>query len=426
MKKLGVVLFLAAASLAAEVHTMTLGEAVDRALAANPELIIARLDERTADEEVRVARDPFFPKVFVGSGLAYSSGFPLSMEGSAPSIVQAQGVASIINRPERHRLALTREEANGAAIDTEARQREVALRTAELFLEAEVAARKESAARAQIASLERMVEAVRLRVQEGRELPIESKRAELDLARANQRADIYESEQGSAELSLAAVLGFEPGDRVRAAATDRPSVDLPATEEDAMRLALEDSPELLRLESSLAAARLRVRAENSARLPRVNLIAQYSLLSKFNNYDRFFSDFQRHNGQIGVSVEVPLYAGPAVRARSAQAEVDFSRLRAEFDSSRSQIALDARRDFHNLRGAEGAAEVAKLDLDLARENLNVVLARMDEGRSSIHDIEAARYVENEKWIVFYESRQAVEIARYRLLHRTGRLLAALR
>jgi len=425
MKKIGVVLLATAAALAAEVHTMTLGEAVDWALAANPDVIIARLDEQKAGEAVRVARDPFYPKVFVGTGLAYSSGFPLSMEGAAPSIVQAQGIASVLNQPQRHQLQATRVEADSASSDTEATRKEVALRTAELYLAAEFAARKASAAEAQAASLERVAEAIRLRVEQGRELPIETKRAELDLARARQRVESFQSDQAYSESSLAAVLGFEPGDQVRAAAADRPAVPLPASEDEAVKLALEDNPVLERLESSITAARLRVRAEDAAKLPRVNLIAQYSLLSRFNNYDRFFNDFQRHNGQIGVSVEVPLYAGPAVKARSAQAQADVLRLQAELNSSRNSVALEARREFQELRSADTAAEVAQLDLDLARENLSVVLAQMNEGRASLSDVEAARYMENEKWIAFYDSRQAVETARYRLLNRTGSLLVAL-
>jgi len=426
MKKLGVVLFMAAAAVAAEVNTLTLGEAVDRALAANPDLIVARIEEQKADAEVQAARDPFFPKILVGTGLAYSSGFPLSVEGAAPSIVQAQGIASIINRPERHRLAVAREQADGTSLDTEATQREVVLQTTELYLRAESATRQSSAAQAQVASLERVAEAVRLRVDAGRELPIELKRAELDLARARQRAEAFEFGRADAEASLAAVLGFEAGDSIRTVPTEAPSARLPLSEDEAVRLALVDNPALGRLESSLAAARLRVRAEGSAKLPRVNLIAQYSMLSRFNNYDRFFNDFQRHNGQIGVSVEVPVFAGPAVKARTEQASADVTRLRTEFDSSRRSIALEARREFRDLRSAETAEEVAQLDLDLARDNLTLLLAQMSEGRASILDVEAARYLENEKWIAFYASHLALETARFRLLSRTGTLLASLR
>lgn len=419
-------LLLTAATLTGEVHTLTLREAVERALEQNPDLIIARLDEQKATHSVRVALDPFIPKAFVGSGLAYSSGFPLSMEGAAPSIVQARGVASVINRPQRYRLRESREEAKQAAISTEAKRDDVVFRTAALYLDAEFAARKARAVSAQVDSLERVLEAIQVRVREGRELPIEAKRAQLDVARARQRVQLLESDQEFAESSLANVLGYGPADLVRAVAEERDRVELPSTADAAAAGAVENDPELRRLESTLAARRFSVKAEDAAKMPRVNLIAQYALLSRFNNYDRFFNDFQRHNGQIGVSVEVPVYTGPGVKARVARAQTEIARLQAELNSTRGQISLDARRDFQEVEKAETAVEVATLDLDLARDNLSIILARMQEGRAAIRDVEAARYLENEKWLAFYDAHHTLELARYRLLHRTGNLLAAVR
>ncbi|MCP5118546.1 MAG: TolC family protein, partial [bacterium] len=204
MRQSAFLLLLTALTLAAEVHTMTLGEAVNRALERNPDLIIATLDEQKAARGVEVARDPFIPKVFAGSGLAYSSGFPLSVEGAAPSIVQVRGVASLIDRPRRYRLRESRAEAEQASISTEAQRDEVVFRTTALYLDAEFAARKARTVTAQVDSLTRVMEAVRQRVKEGRELPIEVKRAQLDVARARQRVQLLESDQEFAESSLAA------------------------------------------------------------------------------------------------------------------------------------------------------------------------------------------------------------------------------
>lgn len=423
MSRIGVLVLISVGCLGAEVHTLTLREAVARALEQNPDLVMARLDEQKAAEQVRVARDPFVPKVFAGSGLAYTSGFPMSVDGSAPSVVQARAVASLLNRQQRHRLAQAREDANGAVLDTRAKRDEIALRTVELCLDAERATRTAKVVRAQAEGLERVAETVRLRVREGYELPIEIRRAELDIARARQRVELCDSDLLYAESSLATVLGFGPGDRVRAMAEERLRVELPDSEEAAVEIALDDSTEIRRLESSLLANGFRVKAEKAARLPRLSLVAQYGLFARFNNYEDFFRRFQRHNGQIGISFEVPLYAGPAASAKAAQATADARRLRVELDSARSQVALDVRKGYREVKQAETAGEVTRLDLELARENLGVLLARMEEGRASLREVEAGRYLENEKWIAFYDARRALELARYQLLRRTGGLLA---
>jgi outer membrane protein len=65
-----------AGGLQAEVHSMTLRQAVDRALEQNPDILMAHLDEIKAQQAVRVQKDPFTPRIYVGSGLAYTYGFP--------------------------------------------------------------------------------------------------------------------------------------------------------------------------------------------------------------------------------------------------------------------------------------------------------------------------------------------------------------
>src|SRR6266513_545938 len=86
--------------LRAEIHSMTFRQAVETAARQNPEITLARLDEEKARQAIQLARDPFLPRVTVGSGLAYSNGFPMSIEGSAPSVVQAHAAQYIFNRPQ--------------------------------------------------------------------------------------------------------------------------------------------------------------------------------------------------------------------------------------------------------------------------------------------------------------------------------------
>ena len=77
MHRFGYVLILAACLAQAQVRTITLKEAVDLAAKQNPEVALARLEESKAQQAVRIARDPFVPKVVAGSGLAYSSGIQI-------------------------------------------------------------------------------------------------------------------------------------------------------------------------------------------------------------------------------------------------------------------------------------------------------------------------------------------------------------
>src|SRR5215831_20450320 len=62
---------------------------------------IARADAQRARANYLQTRDLFLPQVTVGSGLAFSYGFPLSLEGSAPSILDVNTQEFLLNSAQR-------------------------------------------------------------------------------------------------------------------------------------------------------------------------------------------------------------------------------------------------------------------------------------------------------------------------------------
>jgi outer membrane protein len=415
-----------AAALRAEVHTMNLRQAVTRALQQNPEVAMARLDELKAQQAVRVQKDPFAPHVSVGSGLAYTYGFPMSLDGAAPSVVQGRVSESVFNRQQSYLVARSKEEARGAGISVSAKKDEIAFRAAELFLDAERAMRAGEMARKELESSQKVLATVENRVQEGRELPLESKRAALNLARARQAADALDADRETAETSLAIVLGYGADDRVQPAAEERAISPPPPSEEAAVESALRSSNELRHLESQIAAKGLEGRAAKAARLPHVDLVAQYGLFATFNHYQDYFVKYQPNNAEIGVSFVLPLVAGPGVSAAAAEADAEASKLRIQLAHTRNQITADTHQSYRELHKAEDRRDVARLDLEVAREQLSVNLALLQEGRILLSQVEESRIAESGKWIAFYDAQYGVERARWDLARQTGDLLAALR
>jgi outer membrane protein TolC len=344
----------------------------------------------------------------VGSGLAYSNGFPMSIEGSAPSIVQARAAQDLFNRPQSFAVAQAKEDARGAALGVAGKRDEVAYRTASLYLDAERAARIGALARKDAESLERVLETVRALMREGRVLPLAEKQAD----------------QATAETALAMAIGLSADERVRAVAEERRAPALPPSEERAIQAALESNRELRKLESQIVSKGLEMRGANAARWPKVDLVAQYGMLAKFNNYADFFQKFQRNNVQLGVSFQLPVLSGSGVGAQMAQAQIEISHLRIELGNSRNRLTSDLRQSFRDVKKAETAAEIAGLDLEVAREQLSVDLARMQEGRATLRQVEEARVVENHKWIAFYDARYALEKARWNVARLTGEVVAS--
>lgn len=409
----------------AEVHPLTLRQAVAIALKESPDLVLARLDEQKAQAAIRVARDPFVPKVYAGSGAAKVWGYPSSIDGAAPSIIQARTDMSLFNKPKSYELARVRETARGAALSTQSKSDEIAYQTASLFLDAQQMARSVESLKLEAESLERVSEAMKLRVQEGRDLPLENARIAVDLARARQRHDALSGDVDYAQASLAVVLGFPAADRVQPVDDEQKPLDVPETESAARALALENSKEIRRLESQLQAKGFEVKEYQSARMPVVDVVAQYALFAK-SNYTSFFTNVQRNNTELGVSITIPLLIGSASKGLSEQAQADILALRTQMNQTRNRIQLDTQRSYQDMQKAASARDVARLDLDYARAQVTLLLDQLAEGRATQQRVDDARLNEQEKWIAFYEAQHAQEKARLDVLRQTGTLAAALR
>lgn len=414
-----------ALSARAETYTLTLKQAVDRALGQNPEIVMARMDELKATLGVRYASSPFVPRVDVGSGAAYTNGFPLSIDGSAPAVVQARASEYLYNKPQRYAIAQARESARGAGFASSEKSDEIAFRVASLYIDLDRAARLADSAKKQVESLEKVLQTVQTRVEEGRELAVAGQEANVNVLRARQRLTTLESDRDYAEHNLAATLGYSAGDVVQPAGEERAAPKIPDTEAAALEAALSASNELKRLDSNFAAKDLEIKGDKAQRLPRIDLVAQYALLSKFNNYAQYYNKFKRDNEEIGASVQVPIFIGTGVHALVGQAESDQQHLRAEMQAARNRILLDIHQSYLDIRKADVARELAQADLDLARSQLSIVLAQLNEGRASLRQVEEARSNEDEKWIAFYDAQFTSERARWNVLRQTGELRTAL-
>ena len=421
--KFSAFLILTISVFAAETHRMDLKATLQRAKEQSPEVLLTRLDESNAQQRIQVARDPFSPKLVAGSGLAYTYGFPMSIEGSAPSLFQVKASQSIVNRPQSYLLAKAKVDAKSAQQLVNIKRDEVLERTAKLFLDADRAARNLKIVTGQIDNLEFVLATVRARLEEGRALPIEVQRADVNLKKAKQRQRILEVERKQTEHNLAFVLGYESEDRVETISDGPLQLTLAAAPETAIQEALDSSRELKKLQNDLQSKTLEIQANKSAWLPQVDLIAQYALFSRFNNLDQYFNRFQANNGQLGVSFKFPIVPGPASAAGAVQAQNEVSKLRIQVTTTRNRIEMDTRKLFEDLQLQKENRELAKLDLDIAREQIAINLAQMEEGKGTRRQVEESRFLEAEKWLAYWDAQYLYDRARISLLAATGGLLA---
>ena len=77
-------------------ETLPLERAIQLALARSTTSAVAKADVQRTFAAFREVRNAYIPQLIVGSGLGYSYGFPLSLEGSAPAIVNVVDRKSVV------------------------------------------------------------------------------------------------------------------------------------------------------------------------------------------------------------------------------------------------------------------------------------------------------------------------------------------
>ncbi len=406
---------------------ITLRQAIGIALEQNPDVLLARLDAEKAGYAVREARAPFSPQLVVGSGLAATGGIPQSVDGASPSIFRAVGRQFLYNREQSSRVKQARELAAAADYVVASRQDEVAFRVASTYLDFERSWRRSRLLRDQTDHLGRIERVVATRVAEGRAIPLAERRARLDAAKAGRE---WETEQARAkvlEATLRHELGLGRESRIEPAPGDFvQTAVLPENPSAARALTLDHNPELKRIDADLRANGYALRAAKGSLFPRIDLVAQYSLLGRFNNHEDFFNKFQRHNGQFGMSFQVPVFGRREAGARAGKIRVEARQLGVRRKALESGLDLEITRLYEDLGLAESLQGLSREELDFAREKLSVELTRFDEGLIAMEEIERARLEESRAWSAYYDSQYAVQKAKLNLLRQTGQLAAAAR
>jgi len=404
---------------AQDVVSVNLKQAVDMALRNSREVALAQARYNVAQNTVEVNRSAFRPNLFTGSGAAYTYGFPQTPGGAAPSIINGSYVQTVFNPLLMSQVRSSGERKEAQRLELEKTRNSIVLQTSSAYLELAKVRHSLDLMRTQRQSNARILEFTRQRSNEGRELPIEVTRAELNEARFEQKIVQLETRQRVLERQLAAFIGVPGNQRVEIGSEGLP-LDEQQREQDLVDRALNSSLDLQQAEFELKARQHRLEGEIGTKWPTVDLFAEYGLFAKFNNFQEFFQRFQRNNFNIGLQVRIPLVTAQR-SANVALARSELTTAEMDLKAKRLNVELEVERQYQHLRELNAAREVARLELKLAQENLQVVQASFQEGRSNLRDVEKARLDENDKWIAFLDSDYEHQKAQLDLLNTTGDL-----
>jgi outer membrane protein TolC len=400
---------------------LPLKRAVELALSHSTTAVSARAEEQRAFAAYRESRNQYIPQLMVGSGLGATWGYPLSLEGSAPSIVNVNAQSALINPALRDFVRAARTEWQASTVQNKDQRNQVIQETALTY--AELAKWEQLLGHLQQEQSDALQaeQVVNERIQEGVDSALSRSRAQLVAARA--RLSIAQA-QGTIDVlrqRLSALTGL-PAASIETVPESIPPLPEIQPTEDLAAKAVTISPAVQVAEDHATAQDFRARGEHRSLWPSVDFASQYAILATFNGYQNFFREgsFQRNNASVGVVIRFPFF-NLSQHARAQAADADAIRAHKAAEAAKNQVSEETLKLQRAVEQLAAAQNVADLEYQVAKSNLDAIQIRSDAGTASWHDVEDARTQAYTSYNQLQDANFELERARITLLRATGEL-----
>jgi len=397
---------------------------------------IATADEQRMDALYRELRSNYIPQLTAGAGLGPPSyGFPLALEGQAPSLFNINAQSAVLNPSLKSAINAAKEDKKMAALNTKDQRDAIIQDAAQSY--AELAKWEQRLIKLQETQdqADKFQAAVAERVKEGVDSEIDGTKARLTSARVH----LHISEaQGSADVlreHLSKLTGLAAG----SIQTDPDSFPAPPQlpAEETLTESAGSNPGVQASIEHARAQYLRAQGEHRAFWPTFDFAGQYALLATFSNFQDYYipekvcvasfgsylcptGDFHRNNATIGVSIRFN-FLNFSQRARAEAADADALKAQKQAQAAREKVSEDTLRLQRTVAQLQAAQNVAQLEYELADKNLTSTQTRVDAGTANLHDLEDARTQVSEHFMALQDVTFDLQRAQLGLMRSTGDL-----
>jgi cobalt-zinc-cadmium efflux system outer membrane protein len=363
----------------------------------------------------------FLPQMVLGSGLGASYGFPLSLEGAAPSIFNVNFQGALFNMAQRNYVKAAKSDVQVTAAQNADRRNDVIMETAMDYVQLDLLDSSLTIQKEQQQAAQKFQDIVAQRIQAGLDSDVEGTRAKL--AGARTRLDIAQTQAAADQLRLRlSQLTGLPVTAIQTSTETIPEMPAVAQGQDLPGEALKNSPVVKMADAAAQAKEFRARGERKQLYPAIDFVGQYSVLARFNNYDEFFQKFQRHNVTAGIAIRFP-FLNPVQRAAADAAQADAAKSRKEAQTVKEQVSTETLKLQRSVEQLSAAREVAQLEHQLAQSDIESTHAKIESGAASIKDEENARVAEHERYTAYLNSSFELDRAQIQLMRQIGQLEA---
>jgi len=396
---------------------------VELALAHSTTMQTSLIDEQRAFASYHEARYQYLPQLTIGSGLGKSYGYPLSLEGYAPSIVNTTAQSALINPSLREFVRAARTEYEASGVQTKEQRslviQDTVLKYAELSkwetLMTHLSHDYEDALK--------MEQAVNERISAGVDNPLLRNQARLNAARVYLHISQAQGAIDVLRNQLAQLTGL-PAAAIETVPESIPPLPEVKQEDNLAAKAVQQNPSIQLADLRATSLAFRARGEHRAMLPSIDFAAQYALLASFNNYQNFFrpGSFQPNNATVGVEIRFP-FLNPSQHARAQAADATALHAKKDVETTKNQVAEQTLKLQRSVEQLAAAQQVVDLEYQIAKSNLDALQIRVDSGSATLHDLDDAGNQVHERYDALQDTNFELQRARISLLRATGDLEA---
>lgn len=400
--------------------TISFPNAVDMALQHSGVMAVAAINQWRAQAAYQELKANYIPQLTVGSALGYSYGFPLTLEGSAPSVVNFNSLQSLFNISLQKYLKAAKIDWQATSLDVRDKRDTVILDTALTYAQLNQISEKLSTLAGAQSAADKAQSVSEQRFQEGVDSKLEVTKSQLVAARIRLR--IAES-QGQADVlrqHLASLIGI-PADSIQTVPSSMPALPDISQTDDLPARAVENSLAVKQAQEKTASAKLRAEGEQKAtKMPVADFASQYSYLAKFNNYDNYFKNYTPNNLAVGLNVRFPFF-NAVQKAKAQEAKADAMLATKSEDSVKEKVREDALQLQRSLRQLSAARDVTKLEWEVSQGDLDAVQGRVQNGQANVRDEQNAELDTHDKHAAYLDAEFELARGELQLLRLTGEL-----
>jgi outer membrane protein TolC len=400
---------------------VTLHRALELALKHATGVSIAAADEQHASASYRVLRNSYIPQLTAGAGIGWSDGFPLSLEGAAPSLFNVTAQSALINPALKDFIRAAQSDVAVSNLHIKDQRNQIIQDTVLSYAELAKWELRLSRLREAQAAEEQMEAAVAQRVKEGIDSEVDSTRARLSLARVRLRRAEAAGAADVLREHLSRLTGL-PIASVEIDPDSLPPLPAPKPEEDSLAKTADANPTVQAAVEHARAQYLRVKGERKSLWPSIDFAAQYANLATYNGYQKYYQpgSFQPNNATVGVAIHLP-FLNYAQHARVQEAESEALKATKQAEAARNQVSEETLRLERSVTQMQAARDVAELEYEIAHKNVEAVRTRMESSAANLHDLDNAQTQASERLITLQDVTFELERSQVALLRATGGL-----